>query len=56
VWPLTIAVTLPSCVSTATLPVASGLGKTDKMTVAGNVVTITTQLSQDEQFQFDWKC
>ncbi|HEY8309024.1 MAG TPA: hypothetical protein VIG47_00645, partial [Gemmatimonadaceae bacterium] len=55
-WPLTMTVTLPSCVSTATPPVTSGLGKTDTVKVAGNVVTITTLLSQDEQFQFDWKC
>ncbi len=56
VWPLTITVTLPSCVSTAAQPVTSGLQPTDKVTVAGNVVTITTNLMEDEQFQFDWNC
>lgn len=56
VWPLTIKVTLPSCVSTATPPITSGLLPTDKVTVAGNVVTINTNLTEDEQFQFDWNC
>lgn len=56
IWPLTIKVTLPSCVSNATPPVTSGLQPTDKVKVEGNVVTITTNLTVDEQFQFDWNC
>jgi len=56
VWPLTLTVTLPKCVTTATPPVTSGLTAQDVVTVKGNVVTITGPLTQDEQMQFDWSC
>ncbi|HZC04024.1 MAG TPA: DUF4012 domain-containing protein, partial [Ktedonobacterales bacterium] len=55
-WPLTLTVTLPKCVATATPPVTSGLTNQNLVTVKGNVVTITGPLSGDEQFQFDWNC
>lgn len=55
-WPLTLTVTLPKCVTTATPPVTSGLTNQNLVTVKGNVVTITGPLSGDEQFQFDWNC
>jgi hypothetical protein len=55
-WPLTLTVTLPKCVTTATPPVTSGLTAQDVVTVKGNVVTITGPLTQDEQFQFNWTC
>ncbi len=56
VWPLTLTVTLPSCVTAATPPTTSGLTAQNKVTVKGNVVTITGPLTQNEQFQFNWAC
>jgi hypothetical protein len=55
-WPLTLTVTLPKCVTTATAPVTSGLTAQNLVTVKGNVVTITGPLTQNEQFQFNWNC
>jgi hypothetical protein len=55
-WPLTLTVTLPKCVTTATPPTTSGLDKTATVTAKGNVVTITGPLTQNEKLQFDWNC
>ena len=55
-WPLTLTVTLPKCVTTATPPTTSGLDKTATVTVKGNVVTITGPLTQNEQYTFGWNC
>ena len=55
-WPLTLTVTLPTCVQPALPPVTSGLDKTATVTVKGNVVTITGPLTQNEKLQFDWNC
>ncbi len=57
IWPLTLTVQLPSCVTTANPPITSGLTTPqDTVTVKGNTVTINGPLTQDEQFQFDWNC
>lgn len=55
-WPLTLTVTLPTCVTTATPPTTSGLDKTATVTVKGNVVTITGPLTQNQQYTFNWSC
>lgn len=72
IWPLTLTVKLPACVTAAAAPITSGVTvqsptttptptttpatPTTLVTEKGNVVTITGPLTQDQQFQFDWNC
>lgn len=54
-WPLKLTVTLPVCATLIGAPVTSGLTAQDKVTVAGNTVTITGPLAMDAQAQLNYR-